>query len=111
MVDPISLGKVAQDMLTPDPAIRSDSTIPRKVICEVCTSDPAQPVMIDEGHQEMLHKQSRGHRKRMQKRNRQIGRPIEPSAIPEFETEGGQDDMHHPDTTRVWGGGLPSRLS
>ena len=80
MLDPNDLSLVAKEMLAPPAEPKKGSHAPRKVICEICTRDPAQPVMIDEGHQEMLHKHSRGHRKRLQKRNKLVGRPKSPQA-------------------------------
>jgi hypothetical protein len=42
----------------------------RKVICDVCSIDPEQPVMIDEGHEWRGHVQSRKHRRLRRERER-----------------------------------------
>ena len=46
----------------------SSSRERKKRICEVCTIDAAQPFLVEEGSQESAHRQSRAHRKRLQKR-------------------------------------------
>ncbi|KAI0371795.1 tRNA isopentenyltransferase [Pilatotrama ljubarskyi] len=63
--DPLTLSNTAAEMLT----VREKPTDPLSVltanqrrVCEVCTTDPSQPVMVDGGLWE-THVRSRGHRR------------------------------------------------
>ncbi|KAI0747813.1 IPP transferase-domain-containing protein [Daedaleopsis nitida] len=63
--DPLTLSSTAAEML----AVRDRPTDPlavlsanQRVVCEVCTVDPGQPIMVDSAKLEM-HLRSRGHRR------------------------------------------------
>ncbi|KAK0228197.1 tRNA isopentenyltransferase [Armillaria fumosa] len=68
--DPLSLSDVARDMLT----VEEKATDPlsvlnarRKMICEVCTTNKNEPVMIEEGREWDVHRKTRVHRKLLSK--------------------------------------------
>ncbi|PBK77748.1 tRNA isopentenyltransferase [Armillaria solidipes] len=63
--DPLSLSDVARDMLT----VEEKATDPlsvlsarRKIICEICTANKNEPVMIEEGREWDVHRRTRAHR-------------------------------------------------
>ncbi|RDX45420.1 tRNA isopentenyltransferase [Lentinus brumalis] len=70
--DPLTLSQTASEMLTvgdlpTDPV--AVLTAHQRTICDVCTLDPVQPVMVDASKWEM-HVRSRGHRRMTGKRTR-----------------------------------------
>lgn len=71
MLDPMDLSTIARQMLTlPTSALEAIAPVTKR-ICSICTTDDIHPVLMDEGAGEVLHKQSRGHRKRVQRLNRE----------------------------------------
>ncbi|KAK0448357.1 tRNA isopentenyltransferase [Desarmillaria tabescens] len=69
-LDPLSLSDVAREMLT----IEEKATDPlsvlnarRKLICEVCTANKNEPVMIEEGREWEIHTKTRSHKSCLRK--------------------------------------------
>ncbi|KAJ3821029.1 tRNA isopentenyltransferase [Lentinula raphanica] len=65
--DPLSLSDVARELLAvplkdTDPSAVLNAR--RKIICPVCTTNPVQPFMVEEGEEWRLHQKSRIHRRR-----------------------------------------------
>ncbi|KAH9951975.1 tRNA isopentenyltransferase [Amylocystis lapponica] len=68
--DPLSLSAAAQLMLTiPDKPTDPTAVLyaRRKVVCRTCTTNPEQPVMIEEGKEWAAHVGTRMHRRLLQK--------------------------------------------
>ncbi|KAF9070353.1 tRNA isopentenyltransferase [Rhodocollybia butyracea] len=68
--DPMSLSNVAREVLdvehkNPDPNAVLEAR--RKIICPVCTTDPTQPFMVEEGKEYQMHLKSRIHKYRARK--------------------------------------------
>ncbi|KAG7452908.1 tRNA isopentenyltransferase [Guyanagaster necrorhizus] len=64
-LDPLSLSDVAREMLT----VEEKATDPlfvltarRKMICEVCTANKNEPVMVEEGREWEVHTKTRSHK-------------------------------------------------
>ncbi|KAJ3998073.1 tRNA isopentenyltransferase [Lentinula boryana] len=70
LLDPLSLSDIAKELLDierKDTDPRAVLNARRKIICPVCTIDPAQPFMVEEGKEWKLHQKSRIHRRRAYK--------------------------------------------
>ncbi|KAE9407010.1 tRNA isopentenyltransferase [Gymnopus androsaceus JB14] len=68
--DPMSLSDVAKEVLNIERKDTDPSAVlnaRRKIICPVCTIDPGQPFMVEEGKEWQLHHKSRIHKQRGRK--------------------------------------------
>ncbi|KAF5391798.1 hypothetical protein D9757_001656 [Collybiopsis confluens] len=92
--DPMSLSDVAKEVLkvehkNTDPiAVLNDR---RKIICPVCTVDPARPFMVEEGKEWQMHQKSRFHKRRAYK-------PLTAAEIEEQKLRGRQKKQHISDS-------------
>ncbi|RPD65827.1 tRNA isopentenyltransferase [Lentinus tigrinus ALCF2SS1-7] len=98
--DPLALSKTASKMLTvPDRPTDPIAVLSahQRTVCDVCTIDPVQPVMVDASKWEM-HVRSRGHRRLTSKRTK--GPHVAPEQSVEdgssSESPGDQSDIEIP---------------
>lgn len=102
LLDPLSLSERAREMLTIDVKPTSPTEILRarkKVVCPVCTLDPSQPFMVEDGSQWEAHRRSRAHRGHASRDKKMHGkrvnrRPAVHSDIPSKVDVEDQQDQH-----------------
>ncbi|TFK48799.1 tRNA isopentenyltransferase [Heliocybe sulcata] len=59
--DPLELSNAARSMLT-IPGSPSSPIVRRKLVCDVCTTNTEEPVMIEEGEQWEVHRKTKAHK-------------------------------------------------
>lgn len=77
--DPLSLSERAREMLTIDVKPTNPTEVLRarkKIVCTVCTLDPAQPFMVEDGSQWEAHRHSRTHRRHASRDIKMHGQPV-----------------------------------
>ncbi|EIW85343.1 tRNA isopentenyltransferase [Coniophora puteana RWD-64-598 SS2] len=68
--DPLSLSDTAERMLAVEEKLTDPTAVleaRRKVVCPICSTDPLQPVMVEEGKEWAVHAKTRLHRRLLAK--------------------------------------------